>query len=102
MDHAALGLVGAVKGPLARATVWINDYVIDAVVNGVGYTAAVLARFVYGGLDQRGIDLALNGVSAATGGAGGLLSRLQTGRLQQYAAGFVFGALALVVGFVVF
>ncbi len=102
MDHAALGVTAAVKGPLARTMVWINDYVIDTFVNGVGYTAAVLARFVYGGLDQRGIDLALNSVSAATGGAGGILARFQTGRLQQYAAAFVFGALALVVGFVVF
>ena len=56
--------------------------------------------FVYGILDQRGVDSFFNGLSAATDGAGGAVRKLQTGRVQQYAAFFVAGALILVLLFV--
>jgi hypothetical protein len=60
-----------------------------------------LSRFVYGALDQKGIDGVVHGVSAATDSAGTALRRLQSGRVQQYAAGFVVGALVLVLAVVV-
>ncbi len=102
MDHVALGLVGFTKGPAARAVDWINTYVIDGVVNGVGASMGVLGRFVYGGLDQRGVDMVFNGASAAADAAGTALRKLQTGRVQQYAMGFVAGALVLVLAVAVF
>jgi NADH-quinone oxidoreductase subunit L len=102
MDHLALGLVGFTKGPSARAVDWINTYVIDGVVNGVGASMGVLGRFVYGGLDQRGVDMVFNGASAAADAAGSALRKLQTGRVQQYAMGFVAGALVLVLAVAVF
>ena len=51
-------------------------------------------------LDQIGVDGIFNGLSAAADSAGSALRRLQTGRVQQYAAGFVAGAVILVVLFV--
>ncbi|HEX2369893.1 MAG TPA: NADH-quinone oxidoreductase subunit L [Acidimicrobiia bacterium] len=97
------GIVQPIKGPLARAVNWTNDYVIDAVVNGVAFATTWLGRVVYGGIDQRGIDFAYNGLSTATDEAGGAVTHLQTGKVQEYAGAFVVGALVLVVlGFVGF
>jgi NADH-quinone oxidoreductase subunit L len=102
MDDAALGLVWLVKAPLARAVDWINDYIIDGVVNTVGFLTAGLAQLVYGGIDQRGIDLGFNAFAYASGGSGEKLRRLQTGRVQQYASVFVGAAVLFVISFVIF
>jgi hypothetical protein len=51
-------------------------------------------------LDQLGVDGVFNGLSAAADSAGSALRKLQSGRVQQYASGFVAGALILVVLFV--
>jgi NADH:ubiquinone oxidoreductase subunit 5 (subunit L)/multisubunit Na+/H+ antiporter MnhA subunit len=62
----------------------------------------LLSKFVYQGLDQRGIDGVVHGLSAVADSAGGSLRRLQSGRVQQYAAGVVTGTLVLVIVLVVF
>ncbi len=95
------GIIRPTRGPLARGVNWFNGHVIDLVVNGVGFLAHGVGRLVYS-FDQRGVDGAINASGAATGGAGGLLRRLQTGRVQQYAILVVAGTLLLVVGFIVF
>jgi NADH-quinone oxidoreductase subunit L len=97
IDDAALGLVGFTGGPLARATDWFNTYVLDNIVNGVGGAARYAGKFVYGGLDQRGIDGIFNGLSAVADAAGSSLRKIQTGRVQQYATSVVIAALVLVV-----
>ena len=97
LDHVALGLVWVIREPAARAVNWVNDYVIDAVVNGVGAFCRGLATLVYGGLDQRGIDGVVHGVSIGAAGMGGLIRRIQSGRVQQYAGLLVAGLLLLVV-----
>ncbi|MGH8924191.1 MAG: NADH-quinone oxidoreductase subunit L [Acidimicrobiia bacterium] len=96
------GIVSPIKGPIARAVNWTNTYLIDAVVNGVAGLSVVLSRFVYGSLDQRGIDGLIGGLSAAADSAGTSLRKMQTGRVQQYATGFVLGTLILVLSIVVF
>jgi NADH-quinone oxidoreductase subunit L len=101
LDDAALGIVGATTGPIARSVDWINTYVIDGIVNGAGALMKVLGDFVYGILDQRGVDGFVNGLSVAADGAGSGLRKLQTGRVQQYAASFVAGAIVLAVVFVI-
>ncbi len=97
LDHAALGLVWAIRSPMARAVNWVNDYVIDGVVNMVGALCQGLAALVYGGIDQRGIDGVVHGVSMGASGMGGLVRRIQSGRVQQYAGLLVAGLLLLVV-----
>jgi NADH:ubiquinone oxidoreductase subunit 5 (subunit L)/multisubunit Na+/H+ antiporter MnhA subunit len=100
MDHLALGLVGATTGPIARLVNWVNDYVIDGVVNAVAFSVKALGSFTYGIVDQRGVDGIFNGLAATTDGSGSAVRRWQTGRVQQYAASFVGGALILIVLFV--
>ena len=100
VDDAAYGIVGATKGPVAQFVDWTNTYVIDAVVNGAAFLAMKLGSFVYGVVDQKGVDGVVHGLSAAADSAGSALRKMQTGRVQQYAASFVGGALILVVVFV--
>ena len=96
------GIVAPIKGPIARGVNWVNTYVIDGIVNAAGGLSFLLSRFVYKGLDQAGIDGLIGGVAAATDAAGTSLRKLQSGRVQQYATGFVLGALVLVLATVVF
>ena len=96
------GVIDPIKGPIARFTNWTNTYVFDAVVNGFGGVARLLSRVVYGGIDQRGIDLAINAVAGGTSEAGEALRHTTTGRVQQYAGALFAGAVLLVVGFLIF
>ena len=100
VDDLADGVVAGTMGPLARFTNWINDYIIDGIVNGVGLLTRGLGSFVYGVVDQKGVDGVVHGLSAGADGAGSALRRWQTGRVQQYAASVVGGALILIVLFV--
>ncbi|HXV72244.1 MAG TPA: hypothetical protein VEB69_12710, partial [Acidimicrobiia bacterium] len=77
-----------------------NTYLLDGIVNAVGGATKWLGGIVYNGLDQVGVDGVFNGLSAVADSAGSSLRKLQTGRVQQYASGFVAGALILVVLFV--
>jgi len=80
---------------------WINQHIIDGVVNGVGRGAVGVGRFTYRHIDQQVVDGAVNGAGLAAGGSGGFLRTLQTGKVSQYgallfaAAGI--GALILVI-----
>ncbi len=94
------GIVKPFRGPIARAADWFNGHVIDYVVNGAGFAAMAVGRFV-NGFDQQAVDGAINASAAATSGFGGALRKLQTGRVQQYAAMLLGGTLVLVVGIIV-
>jgi NADH-quinone oxidoreductase subunit L len=100
IDDLALGLVAIIKGPLANFINWTNTYILDGFVNAVGGGVKGAGDFVYGTIDQKGVDGVFNGLSAVTDGSGGAVRKWQTGRVQQYAASFVAGALILVVLFV--
>ncbi len=96
------GVVVPIRDRLAAAVNWSNGAIIDGVVNGVGYVMAFLAKIVYGGFDQRGIDLGINALAGATGETGGVLRYAQSGKVQQYAAALFAGAVLLVAGFIFF
>ena len=100
LDDLAWGIVGVTQGPLARAVNWVNDYIIDGVVNGAALVVKGMGRFIYDTVDQLGVDGIFNGLSAITDALGGGVRKWQTGRVQQYAAALVAGALVLVVVFV--
>jgi len=100
VDHLALGIVGAIKGPIANFIDWTNTYIIDGFVNAVGGGTKAAGEFVYDTVDQKGVDGVFNGLSATADGAGRIARKWQTGRVQQYAAAFVAGVLVLVVVFV--
>jgi NADH-quinone oxidoreductase subunit L len=96
LDHLyENGIVGGIKGPIARGSYWVNTHVIDGVVNGVGRGTAVFGRAMYRYVDQSTVDGAVNGLARETDQAAGLLRPLQSGRLQRYAL-FLFGSVGLI------
>jgi NADH-quinone oxidoreductase subunit L len=88
------GVVGGIKGPIARGAYWVNQNVIDGVVNGVALVSRKVAGFTYDIIDQRVVDGVVNGIGAVSEEGGGALRHIQTGRVQQYAA-FLFGAVVV-------
>jgi NADH-quinone oxidoreductase subunit L len=84
---------------VARASYWVNQHVIDGVVNVIGRGTAVVARETYDIVDQKVVDGAVNGLADTTGEAGGLLRYVQSGRVQRYALTLfaAVGALSLAI-----
>ena len=78
-------IVSGVKGPIARASYWFNQTVIDGVVNGAGRGATRAGRWAYDVFDQELVDGAVNDIGRETAMAGGGMTKLQSGRLQRYA-----------------
>jgi NADH-quinone oxidoreductase subunit L len=87
-------IVAGIAGPIARLAYWINQHVLDAIVNSVGLGARGTGRWIYRNIDQKVIDGAVNGSGMVSEETGGLLRGVQTGRVQQYAA-LLFGAAAI-------
>ncbi|HET9773160.1 MAG TPA: proton-conducting transporter membrane subunit, partial [Acidimicrobiia bacterium] len=88
------GVVGAIKGPIARAAYWTNQKIIDGVVNAVGVGTKLIGRFTYDVLDQKGVDGLVNGIGVSASETGGILRLVQSGRVQQYAL-MLFAAVGL-------
>ena len=98
-DHLYTGvIVKAVKGPLAKATYWSNQRIIDGVVNEAGRRSVAAGRAVYDHVDQGLIDnVIIDGSGRASDNAGEGLRTMQTGKVQQYAA-ILFAAAAVLAG----
>ena len=86
-------IVAGIKGPIARVSYWINQSVIDAVVKGAGLGARAIAGGTYR-VDQDVLDAGYDTLARETDASGGLLRRVQTGRLQWYAL-VLFAAVGL-------
>jgi NADH-quinone oxidoreductase subunit L len=87
-------IVATISGGMARAAYWVNQNVIDGVVNGAGRGAKAVGDFAYNTLDQKGVDGAVNGIADITSEGGGLLRYFQSGRVQRYAL-LMFGAVGI-------
>jgi NADH-quinone oxidoreductase subunit L len=95
LDHLFVGgVVGSIKGPIARATYWTNQKIIDGAVNAVGVGAKIVGRFTYDIIDQKGVDGVVNGIGVSASETGGVLRLVQSGRVQQYAL-MLFAAVGL-------
>jgi NADH-quinone oxidoreductase subunit L len=90
-----------VKGPIARGVNWFNRVVLDGIVNGLGRGSTVVGRWTYRYIDQGVIDNAVNGSGVGAEEVGQELRRIQTGKVQQYAALLFGGAVVLAAFFVV-
>ncbi len=88
------GIAGSMKGSVARAMYWINNKVIDGVVNAAGVSARAVGGFVYKYLDQGVVDTIVNGSGQASEGGGQYLRRIQSGKVQQYAS-LLFGSVVV-------
>ncbi len=96
LDDLYTGVVaGSTKGPLARAANWFNQNILDGIINGIGLGARKIAAVVYVFADQLIIDGAVNGSGQGSEGAGQLLRKIQTGKVQQYASILFAGAVVL-------
>jgi NADH-quinone oxidoreductase subunit L len=94
-------IVGFVKGPLARASNWFNQHVLDAVVDSAGTNAVKASHVAYDVVDQGIIEGVVNGAGRASDASGEELRHIQTGKVQQYAAILFAGAAILAGAFVV-
>ena len=91
------GIVKPVQYPLAAATYWTNQHILDGVVNGAARGTVATARFTYDDIDQGVVDFMVNGAAGLTGWSGGILRYIQSGNVQRYAA-VLFAAVAIFVG----
>jgi NADH-quinone oxidoreductase subunit L len=94
-------IIRPIRDNVSAAVYWINQNVIDGVVNGAAVVARGLSRLTMW-FDRNVIDGAANGLANITGESGGLLKYLQSGNVQWYAVGLFAGVLALTVVFVQF
>jgi len=93
-------IAGGVKGPIARGVYWINQNVIDGVVNGAGRISTVVGGFVYKRIDQQVVDGAVNSSATAANSFGQAFRQLTSGKVQQYGA-LLFGAAAVFAGAII-
>ena len=85
-------IVRGIKGPIATAAYWVNQHILDGVVDGTAWGAKRIAAFTYDVLDQEGVDGVVNGVGAGATGLGRGLKTMASGKVQQYAAYLLGGA----------
>ena len=95
-------IIASIKGPIAKAAYWFNQNAIDGVLNWTGKASVRTSKFVYEVIDQKIVDGAVNGAGASAGGMGGALRKLQTGRVQNYAALFIGAAGLAALGVALF
>jgi NADH-quinone oxidoreductase subunit L len=88
-------IAGSFKGPIAKGTNWVNQHIIDGIVNLVGTSARRTGEFVYRRIDQGVVDTVVNGSGAFAEGSGQLLRKQQNGKVQFYGAYLFIGAAVL-------
>ncbi|MCX7620944.1 MAG: NADH-quinone oxidoreductase subunit L [Acidimicrobiales bacterium] len=89
-------IADSTKGAIARAMYWVNQNIIDAIVNLFGAGALAIGRGLYRYVDQGVVDGLVNGSGMVSEESGQFLRRIQTGKVQQYAALLFGSAVALV------
>jgi NADH-quinone oxidoreductase subunit L len=89
------------KGPLARAAYWFNQNVIDGIIDGASAVTKKVSGVVYHGVDQMVVDGVVNGTGLVSEESGQFLRRMQTGKVQQYAA-ILFAGVVVLAGVLVF
>jgi NADH-quinone oxidoreductase subunit L len=94
-------IAGGTKGPIAKGANWVNQNVIDGVVNLVGRSARDAGGFVYNRIDQGIVDTVVNDSGRLAEGSGEILRKSQTGKVQAYGAYLFLGATVLAAIFVV-
>jgi len=87
-------IVRAIAHPIARGAYWINQNILDSIVNRAGTISKTIAGWVYRNIDQRVVDGAVHGSGQAVQGAGSVLRPVQSGKVNQYGA-LLFGAAAV-------
>ncbi|MET0146194.1 MAG: NADH-quinone oxidoreductase subunit L [Ilumatobacteraceae bacterium] len=87
-------IVRGIAHPIAAAAYWINQNVIDGIVNGAGRAGKWLGGFFYKNIDQGLVDGAVKGSGTVANATGHALQPVQSGKVSQY-GGLLFGAAAV-------
>ena len=87
-------IVHGIAHPIAQGAYWINQHVLDGIVNGVGKGGRRSGAWVYRNIDQRVVDGAVNGSGVMASESGHALQPVQSGKVNQYGA-LLFGAAAV-------
>jgi NADH-quinone oxidoreductase subunit L len=87
-------IVHGIAHPIAKAAYWVNQNVIDGVVNGAGRAGKGTGDWVYKNIDQRLVDGAVNASGLVASEGGHALQPVQSGKVNQYGA-LLFGAAAV-------
>ena len=87
-------IVRAIAHPIAAAAYWVNQNIIDRIVNDAGRGSRGMGLFIYRNVDQRVVDGAVNASGAVASETGHALQPVQSGRINQYGA-LLFGAAAV-------
>ena len=95
-------IIGSIKGPIAKMAYWFNQNVLDAIINTTGKSAAAAGRGVYRYIDQGLVDGLVNGAGKSASTTGGVLRKLQNGKVQAYAATFLAATGLIGFGLVLF
>lgn len=84
---------------LTKISMWFDENIIDAFVNGTAVVAKGISG-VSGWIDTNIVDGLVNATATTADRAGGLLSHVQTGKLQTYLLYIVFSFLVLFILFI--
>ncbi len=87
-------IVRGIAHPIANAAYWVNQNVIDGIVNGAGRAGKGTGDWVYKNIDQRIVDGAVNASGLVASEGGHALQPVQSGKVNQYGA-LLFGAAAV-------
>ncbi len=87
-------IVASIKWPIAKATYWFNQNVIDKAVDSVGEGARDGGQLVYRYIDQAVVDGTVNATGTAANATGESLRVIQSGKVQDYGA-LLFGAVGV-------
>ena len=94
-------IVRGITGPISSAAYWVNQNVLDGIVNGAGKGGRRTGELVYKYVDQGLVDGIVNGSGSTARGTGGALQPMQSGKVNQYGAllfsAAAIGALVLVI-----
>ena len=101
LDHLYTGIVAdGTKGPVARFAYRTNQEVLDRAVDEVGRTAVAAGQIVYHQIDQMVVDGFINGTGQVSTDSGEKLRRIQSGKIQNYAA-ILFAAATVLAGLLI-
>jgi NADH-quinone oxidoreductase subunit L len=92
------GIVYPVRDRLSAGVYWVNQNVLDGIVNGTAALARGASKVVVL-FDRKVIDGAVNGVGNTARESGGILRYLQSGNVQRYAVFLFAGVMALAIVF---
>jgi NADH-quinone oxidoreductase subunit L len=79
-------IVKAVAYPISRAAYWVNQNILDGIVNGAGKAGKRSGELVYRYIDQGIVDGIVNTSGRAASEGGHALQPVQSGKVNQYGA----------------